>query len=386
VDCRGADNQLEFDRQWPKTVEAILGMDVDVLGVIEIENDGYGPDSAIQDLVNRLNDATAPGTYAFIDADAATGEINALGTDAIKVGLLYRPANVTPVGITAVLNTEAFVNGGDAARATGPLSPRPLSKTQPAPASSSTSTTSRARAAPAMRPIRRRPGQLRRVVRTNAVLELMDWLYTDPTGTGETDILIIGDLNSYAKEDPIQAILEFGFVNLAEAFIGPQSYSYVFDGQWGNLDYALASPSLAAQVTGVAEWHINADEPNVLDYNTNFKSANQIEICTRPISSAPQTMTRGRGSVVERLLAKEKATGSNPVARSGFSNGRHYCLPFLVWRRGQVVRQGSAKPSFTGSNPVVASKKWSPRAGAFFISRLCQRILTNKRIAGRRMH
>jgi hypothetical protein len=26
----------------------------------------------------------------------------------------------------------------------------------------------------------------------------------------------------------------------------------------------------------VAEWHINADEPNVLDYNTNFKSAGQI--------------------------------------------------------------------------------------------------------------
>ena len=79
-------------------------MDTAVTGVNEIENDGYGPDSAIQHLVDQLNAATAPGTYAFINVDANTGQINALGTDAIKVGLLYQPALVTPVGVTAALN------------------------------------------------------------------------------------------------------------------------------------------------------------------------------------------------------------------------------------------------------------------------------------------
>jgi uncharacterized protein len=108
TDCRGADNLFEFERQYTKTVAAILGMDVDVLGIIEIENDGYGPDSAIQDLVDRLNAATAPGTYALIDVDANTGQINALGVDAIKVGVIYKPAHVTPVGQTAALNTGAF--------------------------------------------------------------------------------------------------------------------------------------------------------------------------------------------------------------------------------------------------------------------------------------
>jgi uncharacterized protein len=97
TDCRGADNLFEFERQYTKTVAAILGMDVDVLGIIEIENDGYGPDSAIQDLVDKLNAATAPGTYAFIDVDANTGQVNALGVDAIKVGVIYKPAHVTPV-------------------------------------------------------------------------------------------------------------------------------------------------------------------------------------------------------------------------------------------------------------------------------------------------
>jgi uncharacterized protein len=282
TDCRGADNQFEFDRQWPKTVDAILGMDVDVLGVIEIENAGYGPDSAIQDLVNRLNDATAPGTYAFVDADAETDEIDALGTDAIKVALLYRPANVTPVGQTAVLNTESFITGGDA---------NPRNRATIAQAFEQND--SGARFIVNVHHLKSKGSACEdpdlgdgqgncAVVRTNAVLELMEWLYTDPTGTGETDILIMGDLNSYAKEDPIQAILEFGFVNLAETLIGPESYSYVFDGQWGNLDYMLASPTLAAQVTGITEWHINADEPNVLDYNTNFKSANHVEILYAP--------------------------------------------------------------------------------------------------------
>ena len=58
TDCRGADDAGEFDRQWPKTVAAILGTGADVVGVVEIENDGYGPASAVADLVGRLNAAT----------------------------------------------------------------------------------------------------------------------------------------------------------------------------------------------------------------------------------------------------------------------------------------------------------------------------------------
>ena len=73
------------------------------------------PTAPLPFLVDQLNAATAPGTYAFIDVDADTGQVNALGTDAIKVGMIYKPATVTPVGQTAALNTVAFVNGGDGA-------------------------------------------------------------------------------------------------------------------------------------------------------------------------------------------------------------------------------------------------------------------------------
>ena len=59
----------------------------------------------------------------------------------------------------------------------------------------------------------------------------MDWLAADPTGSGDPDFLIIGDLNSYDKEDPIDAILAGGYTDLIIQFIGEDAYSYVFDGQ-----------------------------------------------------------------------------------------------------------------------------------------------------------
>src|SRR5690606_21784939 len=92
----------------------------------------------------------------------------------------------------------------------------------------------------------------------------------------DDDVLITGDLNSYAKEDPIQVFLDAGYVDLHSHFEGDDAYGYVFDGQWGYLDHALASPSLFEQVTGAASYHINADEPSVLDYNHDFKSPGQL--------------------------------------------------------------------------------------------------------------
>ena len=282
TDCRGADVQLELDRQWPKTVQAILGTQADVIGLTEIENDGYDPDSALQFLVNKLNEATAPGTYAFIDADAGTEQVNALGLDAIKVALIYKPAKVFPVGSTAALNTVSFVNGGDSA---------PRNRAALAQAFEEVGTG--ARFVVAVNHLKSKgsgcdapdagDGQGNcNQVRLNAANELAAWLAADPTGTNDPDVLIIGDLNSYAMEDPITALLNAGYTNLVNHFGGSAAYSYVFDGQWGYLDHALSNASLTPQVTGVAEWHINSDEPSVLDYNTDFKTLNLQAVLYAP--------------------------------------------------------------------------------------------------------
>ncbi|MFN7900102.1 MAG: hypothetical protein ACK5N0_10650, partial [Synechococcaceae cyanobacterium] len=108
--------------------------------------------------------------------------------------------------------------------------------------------------------------------RTRAAAELADWLASSPTGLNDPDVLILGDLNSYLKEDPITTLAARGYQSL----YGPESYSYQFNGQWGSLDHMLASSSLAAQLGSARKWWINSDEAVVLDYNTEFKSASQI--------------------------------------------------------------------------------------------------------------
>jgi predicted extracellular nuclease len=276
TDCRGADTQDEFTRQIPKTVAAILAMNPDVLGVNEIENDGYGPDSAIALLVNELNAATAPGTYAYIDVDSATGQVNALGGDAIKVGMIYKPASVTPVGTTAVLNTNAFITGGDS----DPRNRASLAQAFQQNANGEVFIVNinhlKSKGSACNAPDAGDGQGNCNQVRVNAVNELMAWLASNPTGTDDPDILLVGDYNSYAMEDPITTLENGGFTHLIKTFIGADAYSYVFDGQWGYLDHALATASMTSQVSGVADYHINSDEPSVLDYNTNFKSVGQI--------------------------------------------------------------------------------------------------------------
>jgi hypothetical protein len=269
--CRGADNAEEFERQAVKTVAAITGMNVDVLGIVEIENDGYGSSSAIADLVTRLNAASGAGTWAFIDPDAATGMLNSLGTDAIKVGLLYKPAKVRPVGQTAVLNTAAFVTGGTGTNLNRPAIAQAFQQPNRARVVISVNHFKSKASSSACVDLGDGQGNCN-AIRVVAAQQLATWLASDPTRTGDTDALVLGDLNAYAKEDPITTLVAGGFRNLVEQFNGAGAYSYVFGGQWGYLDHALASPSLQSQVTGVTTWHINADEPSVLDYNTEFKT------------------------------------------------------------------------------------------------------------------
>ena len=99
---RGAKSASDFDKQRRKIISALTIMDAAIVGLMEMENDGYGPDSAIRDLVNGLNDATLPGKYSFVDPGR-----DKVGTDEIAVALVFQPDRVTPVGAAALLN-ETF--------------------------------------------------------------------------------------------------------------------------------------------------------------------------------------------------------------------------------------------------------------------------------------
>ena len=269
---RGADSAVEFERQRGKIVSAIVAMDADIVGLIEIENNGYGPTSAIQDLVNGVNSALGNDIYTFIDPGVAQ-----IGTDEISVGFIYNQLTVEPVSSAAILDSSIDPDFND------DLNRPALAQTFREIATYGEFTAvinhfkSKGSACDDFGDPDVGDGQGNcNVTRTNAATALVEWLATDPTNSGDPDFLIIGDLNSYAKEDPIAAIKSGSYTNLLETFIGEDAYSFVFFGEAGYLDHALSNSSLTPQVTGATEWHINADEPPVLDYNVEFKSSNQL--------------------------------------------------------------------------------------------------------------
>lgn len=271
-ECRGADTAAEFTRQRNKIIAALKKIDADIVGLIEIEN--HPGDVPTADLVSGLNAVMGPGTYDYV----ATG---AIGTDAIRLAFIYKPASVSLVGDYAILNAS--------------VDPRFLDDyNRPALAQTFQDNTTGGMFTVAVNHLKSKGSDCNAIsdpdtgdgqgncnqTRKAAAQALVDWLATDPTGSGDEDFLIIGDLNSYDKEDPIDAILQgtddtWGtgddYTDLLYQFVGEFAYSYVFDGQLGYLDHALSVAGLTGEVTGATVWHINADEPDLIDYDMSFK-------------------------------------------------------------------------------------------------------------------
>ncbi|WP_331352153.1 ExeM/NucH family extracellular endonuclease [Cellvibrio sp. UBA7671] len=269
---RGANTATEFARQKAKIVSALVGLNADVIGLIEIENDGYGSTSAIAELTAAVNAATGTSAWKYINPG-----VNKIGTDEIAVGFIYRSDKATAIGKTAILDSSVDSQFID-------------TKNRPALAQSFRANSNRAIATVAVNHLKSKGSDCNdlgdldigdgqgncNITRTQAATALVNWLGTHPTGVNDRDYLIIGDLNAYAKENPIVQIINAGYTDLINHFGGDAAYSYVFDGQAGYLDHGLASNALTPQVLYAADWHINADEPISLDYNTEFKSAAQI--------------------------------------------------------------------------------------------------------------
>jgi predicted extracellular nuclease len=260
LDCRGADSAQELSHQRTKMLAALQGLNADIFGITELENTpGVEP---LADIVAGL-----PG-YDYI----RTGVI---GGDAIKVGLIFRTATVRPVGEHAILDSsvdprfidtrnrpslaQTFEEIATGARFTVVIN-HLKSKGSGCGAGDDDTTTGQGNC---------------NLTRKQAAVALADWLATDPTRSGDPDVLLIGDFNSYAKEEPIVALENAGYINQVAAFAGAEAYSYLFDGQLGYLDHALSNPSLASQVIGVADWHVNADGVPLFDYNDDVLDAGE---------------------------------------------------------------------------------------------------------------
>ena len=257
--CRGADSDTELARQLEKTVTALATLDADIVGLMELENNAT---ESISTIVDALNARIGSGDYTYID----TGTIH---DDTIKTGFIYRETVVSPSGDFALLDRSVDSRFNDARN-------RPaLAQTFSVDATSATMTVvvnhlkSKGSSCESDGDPNLGDGQGNcNQTRTSAATALTEWVASDPTGSGDTDFLIIGDLNAYASEDPLAALENAGLTSLLGDQTNP--YSFLFDAQTGALDHAFVSASLRPQVVGTIEWHINADEPPLLDYNLEY--------------------------------------------------------------------------------------------------------------------
>lgn len=250
---RGATSTQEFERQKAKLVAALTALNADVVAFQEVQNNG---EEAIAALVAALNQALGPGTYAYVP-DPQEG----LGCDAIKVGFIYKPSRVEPVGSPRALASATFER-------------YPLAQTfrDKATGGAFTAVSVHLKSKGSCDPSDPDTGQgcwnLRRTAQAQA---LADWVEATLRPL-DPDVLILGDFNTYEEEDPLALLRGRGFLPLLSGH-----YSYVYMGLSGALDHAYATPSLAGQAQGALVWHVNADEPRVLDYTLAFKTDDRYE-------------------------------------------------------------------------------------------------------------
>jgi predicted extracellular nuclease len=282
----------------------------------------------MDDLIAALEAAAGVGSYAAVD----TGVV---GADAIRVAFVYQPSRVAPVGRFAVLDdsvdpaaistrnrpgiAQTFREIASGERFTAVINHW---KSKGSPCDFATPGTNEI-----VDPdVGDGQGSCNRT-RLSMATALLEWLAGDPTASNDPDFLLLGDLNAYRMEDPVQALEAGGYTLLAERF-EPDGYSYVFDGRSGRLDHALASGSLLAQVTDAREWHVNADEPSVIDYDEDWNppgyyAANEFRSSDHdPVVVAvalpepePSTALAACGTLMA-LLARRRRRGSSSFARA----------------------------------------------------------------------
>jgi len=250
--ARGARTQADYQVQLARLVATLSSLDADVVALLELENDGYGPDSSIAQLAAALDPT---GTrWRFVDAGEGPGD------NPIRVGMVYRADRVAPVGAPATLEAGPL----------GPLSRAPLAQAFRAgngPVFVVVANHFKSKGCRDAEGADRDQGDGQacfNATRRASGQQLREWLAGDPTGSGSALVAVLGDLNAYAMEDPVRDFIDAGWVDALAGADAGQPWTYVYDAQAGRLDHALLSPALGRRLQDAAIWHSNADEAPIV--------------------------------------------------------------------------------------------------------------------------
>jgi len=251
---RGAKTFKAFQLQRDRIGAAIKVLDPHILGVMELENDGFGSNSAAQDLIQLANHATGKPWAVSRPAGDNTG------TDVITVGVFYRSDRLKPVGPAKTLTGPEFNR-----------SRQPLAQVfQPLPDGEKVLVVinhlkSKGSCPDSGENANQKDGQgCWNPMRQASAEKMSAWAKAVAESAGTNNILVLGDMNAYRNEDPIGAIRDAGFTELMDKKQG-RAYSFVFYGQRGTLDYAFCSEALLENVQQAFIWNVNAALPVKMD-------------------------------------------------------------------------------------------------------------------------
>ena len=294
---RGADDEVAFELQQGRIVEAIVNLNADVVGLMEIENDGFGENSAIQSLVNAINaELGETEQYSFI----ATSNGSEIGTDAITVGLLYKATVVTPENDAMVVAMPEQQIDEDSLARMRPSLLQSFVHTESSKSFLVAVNHFKSKGSQCAEDVAEAPSEITSIqgscnaLRVSAAITLGNAISDESLPERK---VILGDLNAYSAEDPVAVLTDytpesrgytittavntgmdegssvdvessFGYHNLAEEF-DAEGFSYWFYGteQVGSLDHVLASEAMFADAIDGAHWNINSVEAYQLQYD-----------------------------------------------------------------------------------------------------------------------
>lgn len=300
-DNRGASSYQEFERQGDKIAKAIVAMDADIVGLMEIENNGFGENSAVAHLVSKINLLIDDERehYSYVASD----DYSYIGSDAITNQVIFKPSKVSLKNYRVIEMPEQHATEGE-----------------------DTDNYQRDAITPTFKV--NRSAELV-TVSVNHFKSKGSTCWEDVNIQGSVDIdgqgscenlrvsaaqhlgselsgikghkIILGDLNSYASEDPILLLTEmpqgysvipardtytgdvamdgaepaaltqsFGYKNVIKQR-HPDSFSYSYDDTLGTLDYILVDAVTAEHnVVDAIDWNINSAESSYVDYTVKY--------------------------------------------------------------------------------------------------------------------
>lgn len=310
---RGAHDKKAFALQSEKIATAIAKTHADIVGLMEIENNGFGEHSAVADLVKKVNHKIKNPTDHYTFVKPTDGQ-KYIGGDAITSQVLYKPSKVHLASYRVIKMPMQDAPGQDYTdgKRNNYFRGQVYQRDTLAPTFVINGTNKALTVA--VNHFKSKGSPCWEDVKTGKKLdadhqgscENLRVAAAETLGSQLENIkgskVIIGDLNSYGNEDPVMVLTNranapkgykitaanytkidgtsyayagknidksFGYVNIVRQ-LHPNAYSYAYGNHIGTLDYILISKDLVPSVLGATDWNINAGESTLFEYSDRY--------------------------------------------------------------------------------------------------------------------